>query len=139
MEHLLWCFLAHKNLIKSTYFPCTVHDSYFVGWITSPMVMLHVLYSSQFLLHCPTPTTPHTHTHTHSTESGRVECLLPGASETGQADHDTLHTAEAQVTSTDSAPGQGVQYGALSADGNSVDVVQGRGGEVTQGQSGPAW
>ncbi len=42
-----------------------------------------------------------THTHTHPTESGRVECLLPGASETGQADHDTLHTAEAQVTSAE--------------------------------------
>ncbi len=50
------------------------------------------------------------HTNTHSTESGRVECLLPGASETGQADHDTLHTEEAQITSAESAPGQ---YGAL--------------------------
>ena len=93
--------------------------------------------------HTPTPTHTHTHppphTHTHPTESGRVECLLPGAGETGQADHDTLHTAEAQVTSAESAPGQGVQYGALSADGDSVDVVQGRGGEVTQGQSGPTW
>ncbi len=39
--------------------------------------------------------------HTHPTESGRVECLLPGASETGQADHDTLHTAEAQLTSAE--------------------------------------
>ncbi len=52
-----------------------------------------ILYSSQFLLHSPT--------HTHPTESRRVECLLPGASETGQADHDTLHTAEAQVTSAE--------------------------------------
>ncbi len=75
----------------------------------------------------------------HSTESGQVECLLPGASKTGQADHGTLHTAEAQVTSAESAPGQGVQYGALSADGYSVDVVQGRGGEVTHGQSGSTW
>ena len=41
----------------------------------------------------------------------------------------------AQVTSAESVPGQGVQYEVLSADGDSVDVVQGRGGEVTQGQS----
>ena len=29
-----------------------------------------------------------------------------------QADHDTLQISEAQVTSAESAPGQGVQYGA---------------------------
>ncbi len=39
----------------------------------------------------------------------------------------------------ESAPGQGVQYGALSSGGDSVDVVQRRGGEVTQGQSGRTW
>ncbi len=53
------------------------------------------MYSVQFTVLTTLPT------HTHPTESGRVECLLPGASETGQADHDTLHTAEAQVTSAE--------------------------------------
>ncbi len=55
------------------------------------------MYSVQFTVLTTLPT----HTHTHTTESGRVECLLPGASETGQADHDTLHTVEAQVTSAE--------------------------------------
>ncbi len=55
------------------------------------------MYSVQFTVLTTLPT----HTHTHPTESGRVECLLPGASETDQADHDTLHTAEAQVTSAE--------------------------------------
>ncbi len=84
--------------------------------------------------HTPTPTHTHTHppphTHTHPTESGRVECLLPGAGETGQADHDTLHTAEAQVTSAESAPGWTFYRGMVE---RSLRVNQGRHGECLQG------
>ncbi len=66
---------------------------------------------------------------------------IPGASETGQADHDTLHTAEAQVTSAESALGQGVQYTehCQLTETQWTLYMQGRGGEVTQGQSGPTW
>ncbi len=86
----------------------------------------------------PTPTPTHTHTHIPQ-RVDESSAYYQEPNETGQADHDTLHTAEAQVTSAESAPGQGVQYGTLSADGDSVDVVQGHGGEVTQGQSGSTW
>ncbi len=74
------------------------------------------LYSSQFLLHCPPPPT-HTHTHTHPTESGTLRCLLPGVSETDQADHDALHSRSggSTVTSAEPAPGQSVEP-ALPAD-----------------------
>ena len=61
-----------------------------------------MFFQIQFTVPPPSPT----HAHTHPTESGRVECLLPEARETGQADHDILYTAEAQVTSAESAPGK---------------------------------
>ncbi len=79
---------------------------------------MHIIIIIIFQLTIPTILT--TPPHTHSTESGRVECLyiLPRAIVTGQ----------------------GIQYGALSANGDSVDILQGRrGGEVTQGQSGSPW
>ncbi len=76
----------------------------------------------------PPPPPPHL---AHPTKSGRVEFLLPEASETGQADNDTLYTAEAPVTSTESALNQSIQYEVLSADG---DSVEGRDEEVIQGQ-----
>ncbi len=73
------------------------------------------------------PTPP---SYTHPTESGRVNASAYYIYQkqvcetcTGQADHDTVHTVEAQVTSAESASGQGVQYGALSAGGDSVHVV----------------
>ncbi len=59
--------------------------------------MDYTMYSVQFTVLTTLPT--HTHT-SHREWTSRVP-ILPGASETGQADHDTLHTAEAQVTSAE--------------------------------------